>query len=415
MKATAKLVSISQASDLINSGKYLNIAGDEAALTQLPKGNWIGGTIPYFMADEGGTVSRDRVFVNEIEAFGDAPTIRFYDVESLPQLCRNAPENGYTLLVVPAFGPCHSAFAENAPNYEEMYMKPLIGWVAGVHLDDLGKTTPKVVLGTTGELSDQHVVAMDVPLPPEKFAHIDIVNLFQPGEGEAITFDDVLLLPRRSDFIPSDADVRTRLTRTIELNIPLLSAPMDTVTESALAIALAPALARDRLLMDQGWIATYGSQKKMSVQISFASQGGSDTPTPELSIEVDDVDATLKALSAFAGGLWVILGGKDKGNDYSGMLNAVRKNVRAIVAVGHSAEKIVSNFKGTVPVERVDTIGMDIPNIVSMQKTVAVATALAHRGDVVLLSPACTSFDWFTDFEERGRVFKSTVQLLASN
>jgi UDP-N-acetylmuramoylalanine--D-glutamate ligase len=66
-------------------------------------------------------------------------------------------------------------------------------------------------------------------------------------------------------------------------------------------------------------------------------------------------------------------------------------------------------------VERVDTIGMDIPNIVSMQKTVAVATALAHRGDVVLLSPACTSFDWFTDFEERGRVFKSTVQLLASN
>lgn len=189
MKATAKLVSISQASALISSGKYLNIAGDEAALTQLPRGNWIGGTIPYFMADEGGTVSRDRVFVNEIEVFGGTPTIRFYDVESLPQLCRNAPENGYTILVVPAFGPCHSAFAENAPNYEEMYMKPLIGWVAGVHLDDLGKTTPKVALGTTGEFSDQHVVAMDVPLPPGKVAHIDIVNLFQPGKGETITFD----------------------------------------------------------------------------------------------------------------------------------------------------------------------------------------------------------------------------------
>ena len=57
--------------------------------------------------------------------------------------------------------------------------------------------------------------------------------------AEAITFDDVLLLPRRSDFTPADADVRTRLTRNIELNVPLLSAPMDTVTESALAIALA--------------------------------------------------------------------------------------------------------------------------------------------------------------------------------
>jgi len=56
---------------------------------------------------------------------------------------------------------------------------------------------------------------------------------------DGITFDDVLLIPARSDFIPADADTHTRLTRTIELNIPLISAPMDTVTEAALAIALA--------------------------------------------------------------------------------------------------------------------------------------------------------------------------------
>src|SRR6187401_3830815 len=56
---------------------------------------------------------------------------------------------------------------------------------------------------------------------------------------DAITFDDVLLIPARSEFIPSDADTHTKLTRGIELNIPLVSAPMDTVTESALAIALA--------------------------------------------------------------------------------------------------------------------------------------------------------------------------------
>src|SRR3954463_9462867 len=57
--------------------------------------------------------------------------------------------------------------------------------------------------------------------------------------ADGITFDDVLLIPARSDFVPTDADTRTKLTRNIELNIPLLSAPMDTVTESALAIALA--------------------------------------------------------------------------------------------------------------------------------------------------------------------------------
>src|SRR5580658_8442754 len=58
-------------------------------------------------------------------------------------------------------------------------------------------------------------------------------------EQDGITFDDVLLIPAKSDFIPADADTHTRITRGIELNIPLVSAPMDTVTESALAIALA--------------------------------------------------------------------------------------------------------------------------------------------------------------------------------
>lgn len=183
-----KLMTLAEASALIASGAWLSVAGDEEVLRQLPQGNWIGGTIPYFMAEDGGQVDRQRVFVNPVEGHAMAPTLRLYDTDSLPQLCRNAPENGYTILIVPAFGPCHGAFAQNAPNYEEMYLKPLIGWVAGVHLDDLGQRTPKVVLGSTGEFSDQHAVAMDVPLPPDKFARIDIVNLFQPGEGAVLTF-----------------------------------------------------------------------------------------------------------------------------------------------------------------------------------------------------------------------------------
>ncbi|MDD2744684.1 MAG: hypothetical protein PHV02_20685, partial [Rhodocyclaceae bacterium] len=107
---------------------------------------------------------------------------------SLAQICRNAPENGYSIIIIPAFSNSHASFARNAPNYEEMYMKPLIGWIAGVHLDDLSKTTPKVILGTTGEFSENQAVVMDVPLPSEKFAQIDIVNLFQPGAGDRITF-----------------------------------------------------------------------------------------------------------------------------------------------------------------------------------------------------------------------------------
>lgn len=124
------------------------------------------------------------------------------------------------------------------------------------------------------------------------------------------------------------------------------------------------------------------------------------------------VEAVSRALGAYTEPIVLILGGKDKGNDYNQIVNAVKKKVRAIVAVGASAGTVMKNFTGIVPVERVDTIGSEIPNIMSMQKTINVATSLARHGDLVLLSPACTSFDWFTDFEERGKVFKAIVNSL---
>ncbi|HTR81531.1 MAG TPA: UDP-N-acetylmuramoyl-L-alanine--D-glutamate ligase [Bacteroidota bacterium] len=124
------------------------------------------------------------------------------------------------------------------------------------------------------------------------------------------------------------------------------------------------------------------------------------------------VEAVSRALGAYSEPIVLILGGKDKGNDYTGIVGLVKKKVRAIVAVGDSASTVIKNFDGVVPVTRVDTIGSEIPNISSMRRTVAVATSLARPGDVLLLSPACTSFDWFTDFEERGKVFKDIVNSL---
>ncbi|HTX17276.1 MAG TPA: UDP-N-acetylmuramoyl-L-alanine--D-glutamate ligase [Bacteroidota bacterium] len=124
------------------------------------------------------------------------------------------------------------------------------------------------------------------------------------------------------------------------------------------------------------------------------------------------VEAVSRALAAYDEPIVLILGGKDKGNDYTQVFDTVKKKVKAIVAVGASASTVVKNFSGLVRVERVDTIGTEIPNVLSMSKTVATAKSLARRGDVVLLSPACTSFDWFTDYEERGKVYKSIVNAL---
>src|SRR6201997_3619977 len=58
---------------------------------------------------------------------------------------------------------------------------------------------------------------------------------------EALTFDDVLLKPGLSELLPSDADIRTRITREISLNIPIAASAMDTVTEAKMAIAMAQA------------------------------------------------------------------------------------------------------------------------------------------------------------------------------
>ena len=65
--------------------------------------------------------------------------------------------------------------------------------------------------------------------------------LSKPGKffGEGLTFDDVLLMPAYSQVLPRDVNIQTRLTKNIILNVPMLSAAMDTVTEAELAIALA--------------------------------------------------------------------------------------------------------------------------------------------------------------------------------
>jgi UDP-N-acetylmuramoylalanine--D-glutamate ligase len=112
-----------------------------------------------------------------------------------------------------------------------------------------------------------------------------------------------------------------------------------------------------------------------------------------------NVDAVWYALQSFSSPIVVLLGGRDKGNDYSRLMELVKKHVRAIVAIGESAEKVRAAFAGVVPLA---TAG-------SMEEAVRSARGMAARGDVVLLSPAYASFDWFQNYEHRGRVFKEIV------
>ncbi|MCX6570131.1 MAG: UDP-N-acetylmuramoyl-L-alanine--D-glutamate ligase [Candidatus Aminicenantes bacterium] len=116
------------------------------------------------------------------------------------------------------------------------------------------------------------------------------------------------------------------------------------------------------------------------------------------------VDATLKALSSFDRPVVLILGGRGKGGDFSPLRGGVSKRVRSVVLVGEAADKIETALGGVVPVDRVS----------NYRDVVRRAFERAVRGDVVLLAPACTSWDMFKDFEERGRTFKREVRLLAA-
>jgi UDP-N-acetylmuramoylalanine--D-glutamate ligase len=116
-----------------------------------------------------------------------------------------------------------------------------------------------------------------------------------------------------------------------------------------------------------------------------------------------NVDATLKALDAFPGNVLVILGGKDKGCDYGILRAALRRHARMALLIGSAADKIESQLAGIVPVERAGT----------MASAVEMAATRARPGDVVLLAPACASFDQFESYEHRGRVFKQLVRELA--
>ncbi len=112
-----------------------------------------------------------------------------------------------------------------------------------------------------------------------------------------------------------------------------------------------------------------------------------------------NVDSTQKAIDAFDGGLWIILGGKDKGSDYRPLGESLGRKAKAALLIGAAAPIIESHLTGALP----------LANCGTLSAAVEYARKHATAGDTVLLSPACASFDQFENFEHRGRVFKQLV------
>jgi UDP-N-acetylmuramoylalanine--D-glutamate ligase len=117
-----------------------------------------------------------------------------------------------------------------------------------------------------------------------------------------------------------------------------------------------------------------------------------------------NVDATIKALESFPANIHLILGGKDKGSDYGVLNDLLRQRVKRVYTIGAAAAKIESQIVSA------KNGGPELVHAETLENALRKANAVAQPGDVVLLAPACASFDQFKNYEHRGRVFKEIVQ-----
>ncbi|MBX3345915.1 MAG: UDP-N-acetylmuramoyl-L-alanine--D-glutamate ligase [Nitrospira sp.] len=115
-----------------------------------------------------------------------------------------------------------------------------------------------------------------------------------------------------------------------------------------------------------------------------------------------NVDAVLKALEGIEQPIWLIAGGRDKGGDFSRLERAIRERVKGLIVIGEAAGRIQAAMGGFDRCRPAATL----------RDAVELAAREAQPGEVVLLSPACASFDMFADYQDRGRQFKALVQAL---
>jgi hypothetical protein len=221
---SSRLLTIHETAALIQSGQPLLLAGDEAALRRLPHGPWIGGTIPYFMGEAGGLSSRELVQVTPLPGGARIRSIQAYAAAALERVYLDAPDVGFSVIILPASSPAHLSFALKAPGYPGFATRPLIGWVSGTALEDLGQQSAKVVDGRTGSFLEKDAVVMHIELPPTAIVDIGIINLFEPGDGEGVRFLEDGFSARRAHVNGQEVDFADHVRAAgINTQLPLVA------------------------------------------------------------------------------------------------------------------------------------------------------------------------------------------------
>lgn len=183
-------MTVQQVNTLVQANHILVLAANETVLKKINPGKWIGGTIPYFMDVEGGCMNKDKVFVTDLTQTVSDVKICQYNPNNLSYITNDRFRNGFSWLLLPGFSAIHSRFALDVNDYPGIFDSPLMGWITGVDLAELGSSIPQVMNGTTGQLFDNEAIAIHCQLPDSQYANLQIINLFEQGDGDVISFID---------------------------------------------------------------------------------------------------------------------------------------------------------------------------------------------------------------------------------
>lgn len=184
----ADLVSLHDASALVATGQPMLVAGDASLLARLPRGQWIGGTTPYFMTRSGGVVERERVFVTPLEAPIESVSIRIYQTGELQNIMGDYPEQGCSFIILPSGSETHLRFDRECLSWPGLFNSPLVGWNAGVLLSEIADTRPKVFDGTTLQSFENAAAVLHATTNKDYAARVEIINPFKQSRGDMITF-----------------------------------------------------------------------------------------------------------------------------------------------------------------------------------------------------------------------------------
>lgn len=189
MNTSNKLYPIDQVIALINSGNQLVLAGNEDAIKKLPKGNWIGGSIPYFMDTDGGCFNDKLIFVTDFTEISKNSKICVYNQNQIEQIMNDRFENGFGYILIPCFSEILTKYAMISQSLSSLYDSPLIGWVTGIDLNKIGEMVPKIFNGIDGKEYENEAIVMHIEMPENKTAAIEIINIFEQGNGDSIMFE----------------------------------------------------------------------------------------------------------------------------------------------------------------------------------------------------------------------------------